>query len=1691
MAPDPDEEVERLVDEALKHCNVQALDEIILDESREGRASKCSKQFLSKLDKLINRELNNGNVKNASVVFTIIHKLGDMLVFPGGKGLSEMVSQGLTRKMVAWFGKVKKLWIEAGPVRNEVMINLAEDFFDALMVVHESCTQGTYQVTESLLHNIGKLASDSQVNILIQKEAARKLNVILGKIPVELKKEKKILSSQEAVTVMDDLASRILKGGDYDLQVALMEALCRMTSHSQRRELADRWFSMEFIASAFSSIQDSEFETDCRKFLNLVNGMQGEERRVYSYPCLEVFLDKHELLMPVDENLKEFWIDFNLGSQSISFYFCLGDDQAQEGQWDTLCIGENEILSYTVEDEKDVKVLQLVLTEPVFVSNIEGSRLTIHFSSSLDILQATKKVYGEAKNKKFIGKTTTSVVKTTVQIILDEGGSQVLFPESQLSSEPTEKTVPRTLKNGTPFQSCPHLEKDAQSHNQQTVTPQRSKTSETCMFVFGSAGRKLGKSPFSCVIPATPHGKAKAKPALQMVTSSSVQKNRNVLKELMLAKLSHSVPLISEHVENLKKQVFPPLQTENVPQDRKSRQEAEKYRRHISVDKAVEMVQADQELDDQPLDSSMVPDSQPSTRKETSILPGLCHFTKNKRSSVSESMLPWQKELLQSEIIASTPVCPELPQRPSSAQCNSGVLTHKQLHAQLTKRLQQVLREREQQGEPCTVVQKGSSSVGQHMTKPRSAEKGPASVKKSMPAKPAQSAQAKGNMGKNKSEKAAGTVVKQISSHYKSTTSIRATPEKASQFNTSSANRDIFNKSWYPGLTAKISSAGSCEFLNSRNQSKKLLNQPEDVFKFQLDAPKCGGKKMRNSSETSGIETSNSLDLSSSAKKCPPAKPVVRNVKKHLFSDTDADNMTEVSWIKSENRRPKPKVADYTRQPAKPRLPPADTTFETPNMPLSSANVEKKLPKPRMKRQKKVVEQKEKRQNAARGRPAGRPQRNAAQTKSYKEPSDSENESETVEPPPAKKQIIKQTEKPQNRDAFQTRRPAAKKENTEAKSKTSHAVVKEKTERQHSPEQLKRKKKMLIDAMESTKGQKESGSSNVTSFSSINLSTNKMRSKEKGVALPGSSLRPLGPLFEKNHPQKAPAEVTGEEEKKDLTLYVGVMEGRGKENIKPGETPTKMSIDKNLIDKEDVATLRDPKQSKSKKTLQELTKDLRESWTTKLASFSPSPVSIENMRSAEKSATLSRSPITPLRLPAVSPVGAVSPPLEPPEHLKGIQASSFYKTSRRQSNARLPCSPSMTPVSKKHSAAEGPELSPAPSMAPPLIASTGRETLAHSSELSSPDLEEDLRGFLNSVSCRSLQASFDKESVVSLVTLSQSSHRSVNNIAMICTNLEKTPERSQEGKADETEFKSGPATRRKQHSSSKSDSLSGDSEEEEDTKVVPSQLAITMKPRKLFKPNEKPWNKKKVDQTSSEDEQEEEKTTGKRRRLRKSSPASQSGSPSAAVEDVEMRSTVVSNIESSCWEASVEADADLPQSEISSSQEMSYVCRQFSTELKRKFENRSRRMDIFTKQSLKTFKHHVSSISVQVHKYRSQRLEKVKGVLMDEIKNLEQEKAALHNMEEELTSFWKKQAMSFHTYHERGTQRLHNLKSAIETNVCHSLEYEEQIFSSEMCLMKKDMKSVQDRIFNQMQEEELLSVRRGLQTLFLPDVSMF
>uniref|UniRef100_A0A8C1VGI0 Synaptonemal complex protein 2 n=1 Tax=Cyprinus carpio TaxID=7962 RepID=A0A8C1VGI0_CYPCA len=1587
MAPLQDHQVEKLVDEAFKHNNFQDLEKILQNENKEGTAIKCSRQFMTKLDKLFIREMDLGNVDNACLVLTVLHKYGEMLVFPGGGGISVMVTQGFVKKMVQWFEKARKLWVEAGSSRNETMIKLAEDFFDALMVVHESCKEGTYEVTEALLSHIGKLASDAQINIMIQKEAARKLNAILEKIPIELKKKKKILSTQEASSMMNAVASQILRGGDYDLQVSLMEALCRMASPAQRNQLADSWFTMTFVSSAFKKIKDSEFETDCRKFLNMVNGMQGDGRSVYSYPCLEAFLDKHELLMPEDKNLEAFWIDFNLGSQSISFYFCVANKKAQDGQWSTLCIVENEVQSYTVEEESGKKVLHLVLTEPACCDNLEGSRVTIKFSSSLDILRATESVYGQAKNRTSFRKS--SIVKTPVHVNLSsQESSQVFVPESQVSpSLRVEGKGSSSVKRSIPCQPPSHPTPDTNNVPLQMVTPIKMKVSESSTYISGSVGSKQGSCSSICVLPAV--SKLMVKPALQMMSSSERRKEIE-LRELMMSKTSSSVPSLSIQCEKNQKKAHA-IQAQSTPAAHNEEQQKiqgmkakeKKYHKHIPIDKVVQMVQADHEEDT--FDNSIVPDSQP-VRKGSSFSPAIWSLNSSKRRiSVSGSLLALQKDCSKNCTISDGSSHPP-PQRLSPAQCASRALTQKQLHTQLTQRLEEVVRE--QQGTDGRTAQRGSS------LEPRTAGQEKENMEKSvksMPARPAQERRKSSEVHGDTSDQdnmahAADGMVKMISSHYKRTAKA-ASHEPGGLCNIGSTNRYLLNKSCCPSSTDKTA-AKSSSLYKTQDKAKKEFQLLEDVYAFTEDKAKISVRK--KSSDTSRVESSpssNPQTLCKSAKRRRPTKAAEANEKKKLFSDTDTDNTTEISWLHSANRKPKPKVADYSRQPVKPIFPPADTAFKSPYTPLPSPKPVKEQIKPKRKRQKKMAEQEDKRQPSVNNKKAtGRPQRAAALTRTYREASDSDNQSSLSEsekaPPPKKKAVGRAA-------TLQQTVPARATEQGEKREKTSVDIAK--------------------------------------------------LQNEKDV------------------------------QKKADKVFAKILGGQRNDKGK------KMCSPEHLI-------------VKKTSSAQGSVRRQKESWAARLSSTFASPPSVEKMRSGEKLTTNLRSNATPLRSLSISPIEADSSPLQP---LGSLKAFSLCKTPGNKAAVKLP-SHTITPVSttsgsKRIPPAAQVEVSPVHSLLTP---TQPQEKSTQPSPRIPPHLQEELKGVMDKTS----PTSFERRSVIS-VTMSQSSHLSVSNMALMCTELEKTPASQKGSKVERLEFKSGPTDIHKHLTLSHSASLSEreeDSEEDKENKAPsPSQLALKMKPRKLFVPTNKsftpsPITKPLVKDQSSSEEEEEDIVTENRRRKRSYQRGLNKRAKQTTISTEEVE-TLSSCTRSSCRHASVEADIDLTQP----AQQVGLICHQFSSELKRKIKKRCRTMDIYTGQALKTLGQHMSSVSVQVHQYSTQRLEKVKQVLLSEIADLEQDDIVLRSMEEELTTYWEKQTLAFHTYQEKGTKRLHQLKSTIQTDVCDSLEYEKQVFSVEMSLMKKSMTSVQERFFKEIHEEELTSVRRGLQSLFFPDASRF
>ncbi|KAL0594577.1 Synaptonemal complex protein 2, partial [Plecturocebus cupreus] len=448
--------MEKCIDDALRKNDFKPLKTLLQIDICEDVKIKCSKQFFHKVDNLICRELNKEDMHNVSTILVSVGRCGKNISVLGQAGLLTMIKQGL----------IQKISIE--------------------YVIHDVSDEGKKQVVESFVPRICSLAIDSRVNICIQQEIIKKMNAMLDKMAQDTRK---ILSNQEMLLLMSSMGERILDAGDYDLQVGIVEALCRMATEKQRQELAHHWFSMDFIANAFKRIKDSEFET---------------------------------LQIPSDEKLEEFWIDFNLGSQTLSFYIA-GDND--DHQWEAVTVPEEKVQIYSIEVRESKKLLTIILKNTVKISKTEGKELLLYFDASLEITNVTQKIFGANKLRESIRKQSISVAKTSLHILFDASGSQILVPESQISPVGEELV---SLKEKSKFpkefaKSSKYIKNSNQENRNNSqpkiITPSKRKMSEASMILSG-ADRYTMRSPVLFINTSIPPQRRKIKPPLQMMSSA-------------------------------------------------------------------------------------------------------------------------------------------------------------------------------------------------------------------------------------------------------------------------------------------------------------------------------------------------------------------------------------------------------------------------------------------------------------------------------------------------------------------------------------------------------------------------------------------------------------------------------------------------------------------------------------------------------------------------------------------------------------------------------------------------------------------------------------------------------------------------------------------------------------------------------------------------------------------------------------------------------------------------------------------------------------------------------------------------------------------------------------------------------------------------------------------------------------------
>ncbi|XP_055363670.1 synaptonemal complex protein 2-like isoform X2 [Betta splendens] len=340
---------------------------------------------LSTLDTLVTKDLCGSGFSRVLVVLKSLRILSE-----NKDDLQTLIDNGLTAKVLLWFDAVLDLLTSDLHRSSAPLLSLMEEFCDYFLVLGQASLPAS-QLSVVLLH-LARVALDTRIHFPLRLEAVRTFNSVLE--PLSRDQRKVIQNDQNQI--LSQVAAAVLTVGDYELQVSLSEALCRLTPRKDREQRASQWFSNRDISRAFCEIRDGDFEVDCRRFLNFINCYHGDQRRVYTFPCLTAFLESTQLFQPKDEKLDDFWIDFNVGSGCISFFI----DEPQAFLWGSIHLLRDEVDHYSLQLKEDEVVLSVSLTNPIMHHNSRGQTVKLSFSCEhqKELGEATERVFMKAQS---------------------------------------------------------------------------------------------------------------------------------------------------------------------------------------------------------------------------------------------------------------------------------------------------------------------------------------------------------------------------------------------------------------------------------------------------------------------------------------------------------------------------------------------------------------------------------------------------------------------------------------------------------------------------------------------------------------------------------------------------------------------------------------------------------------------------------------------------------------------------------------------------------------------------------------------------------------------------------------------------------------------------------------------------------------------------------------------------------------------------------------------------------------------------------------------------------------------------------------------------------------------------------------------------------------------------------------------
>ncbi|XP_060950227.1 synaptonemal complex protein 2-like [Limanda limanda] len=349
-----------------------------------------SSSSLNTLDQWVTKDLCGRGFSRVVVVLKSLRILSE------NRGDAQtLLDYGLTTKVLLWFEAVRDLLTSDLHKSSAPLLSLTEEFFDYFLVLSQASLPVS-QLSVVLLQ-LAQFTLEPEIHFPLRLEAIRTFNSILESLSRE--QRKLIQNEQNQNKILEQVAAAVLTVGDYELQVSLSEALCRLTPKKDRQQRANQWFCSSDISGAFCDIIDRDFEVDCRRFLNFVNRYHGDQRRIYTFPCVRAFLDSTELFPPKDDKLDEFWIDFNVGSGCVSFFV----NEPQGFLWGSIHLLREDVDNCILQVKQDgctgaETVLSVQLINPIMHHSSRGQKVELSFNCEhlRELEEAAERVFKSA-----------------------------------------------------------------------------------------------------------------------------------------------------------------------------------------------------------------------------------------------------------------------------------------------------------------------------------------------------------------------------------------------------------------------------------------------------------------------------------------------------------------------------------------------------------------------------------------------------------------------------------------------------------------------------------------------------------------------------------------------------------------------------------------------------------------------------------------------------------------------------------------------------------------------------------------------------------------------------------------------------------------------------------------------------------------------------------------------------------------------------------------------------------------------------------------------------------------------------------------------------------------------------------------------------------------------------------------------